>query len=484
MSESLGARTQLDRVIPFRGYLAIGFGVVIGVGWVVYAGQWVMGGGTLGAILAFIIGGAILIPIGKCYAELTAAFPVTGGEVAFSYKAFGPTASFLTAWALSMHYVAVTPFETIATGAMFEALFPGLVTQPLYHVGGYPIGWSSILPGMAAGAWVIWLNWRGALGMARFQTLMTVGLLACTAVFVVLAVTNGSVENFLPLFAERGNAWAIAPASIASVLVVVPFFLAGFDTIPQAAEESGMEMQPRQLGVAIISTIVIGVAFYVIILAALGISVPREELAGFVANKETLPMAEVFRQSFGYGWAAQLVLFAALLGILSTLNGIFMAATRLLFAQGRGGLLPAWFGQVHPLHHTPSNAIKFVGVIALLGPLAGKAGLLVIVSAGSLVFGGVMLVTALATWRLKRIAPDQPRPYSTSKLTVLVAIAMALFLVGLMTIPGSPGQVGKAEFIVVTVWLLAGGAFFAHRQRTDSMSRAEQEHMILGEHAQ
>ena len=37
--------------------LAIGFGAMIGFGWVVLTGEWLVAAGTLGAVLAFVVGG-------------------------------------------------------------------------------------------------------------------------------------------------------------------------------------------------------------------------------------------------------------------------------------------------------------------------------------------------------------------------------------------------------------------------------------------
>ena len=44
--------------------LFIGFGAMIGFGWVVLTGEWLNGAGTLGAILAFVIGGIIMCFVG------------------------------------------------------------------------------------------------------------------------------------------------------------------------------------------------------------------------------------------------------------------------------------------------------------------------------------------------------------------------------------------------------------------------------------
>lgn len=475
-------RPELDRVVSFRDYVAIGFGVMIGVGWVVYAGHWLQQGGVLGAVLAFLIGGAFFIPVGKCYAELTAALPLSGGEVAFSFKAFGPFMAFVTAWALSLGYVALGPFETIAFGAMVEAIFPGAVTGPLYVIGGHSVTWSGLVSGLIAGGWVTWLNWRGVRDTVRFQTAVIYALLSCTLAFSVVAFVQGDVANLQPLFAGDGSLWAIAPASIASVIVVVPFFLAGFDCIPQAAEEAGIRMAPRQLGTAIVTCLVTGVIFYVVVILALGYSASAEDVGGILADDGKLPMAEVFRRTFGYEWAAKLVLIAALLGIASTLNGIFMAATRLLFAQGRGGLLPQWFAELHPVHRTPVNAVLFVGSLALLGPFVGKAGLTLIVTSSSLAFVATILITAVAALSLRRSAPDLPRPYRTSVPTMWSGIAVSLVLVGLMVIPGSPGQMGASEFAVIGLWMAAGLVFYVLRRRGGGLTNAQQARMILGEY--
>lgn len=58
------SRQTLERVISFRNYIAIAFGAIIGVGRIVCAGEWLQSGGPAGAILAFIVGGLLLVPVG------------------------------------------------------------------------------------------------------------------------------------------------------------------------------------------------------------------------------------------------------------------------------------------------------------------------------------------------------------------------------------------------------------------------------------
>jgi amino acid transporter len=279
-------RESLERVIPFRTYVALGVGVIIGVGWVVYSGQWLLNGGPSGAILAFLMGGILLLPIGMCYAELTSAMPVAGGELSFAYKAFGPQLAFVTAWVLALAYVSVAPFETIAMGPIVESLVPQLKSDTLYHVsfgfGQERVSLSTILPGFSVGALLIWANWHGARDSARVQVAIVGALVTCTLVFCGAAFWKGELSNLQPLFATHwpGEHSVVAAISaIVSVLVVVPFFMAGFDTIPQAAEEVGTEVPLRRLGIAIIASIVCGSLFYVLIIFSVAISMPWMESA-------------------------------------------------------------------------------------------------------------------------------------------------------------------------------------------------------------
>ncbi len=468
-------RQVLDKVITFKSYIAIGLGIVLGVGWVVYTGQWLRDGGPLGAMIAFLIGGLLLIPVGKSYAELTAAIPVAGGELAFSYQAFGTMTAFLTAWALSLSYVSATPFETIAIGALVESIAPSLTTSPLYFINENRVSLSNLIPGIVIGAYLVWLNYRGAKESMRFQTWVLVAMLVCTVLFTGVAFTSGDISNLKPLFAQQGTLWAVAPASIISVLVVVPFFLAGFDAIPQAAEEAGLKMDPQKLGTAIISTIIAGIIFYILIILAVSMSMPWQE-----SSKFHMPTAEVFRVAFGYEWVAKLVLITALLGLISTLNGLYIASTRLIFAMGRGGLLPHWFARVHPVHHTPMNAILFVGAISLFGPFIGKAAMSPIVNSASLAFTSVFTVTCLAAIRLRRTAPSMIRPYKVSKTTLYAGAVVSALLVCLMIFPQSPGQLSTLEFTAIGIWMLLGLLAYAWRRKGGDLSHEERTYMILG----
>ena len=91
-------KSEFEKVFSAWDILVLAFGAMIGWGWVVSTGDWIERGGVIGAMLGFILGGVMIFFIGLTYAELTPAMPECGGEHVFSFRALGPTGSFICTW--------------------------------------------------------------------------------------------------------------------------------------------------------------------------------------------------------------------------------------------------------------------------------------------------------------------------------------------------------------------------------------------------
>ena len=83
------------RVIRRKEVLALSFGAMVGWSWVALTGNWIDDAGSIGAILAFLFGGIVVVLVGFTYAELASAMPQAGGEHVYSHRALGATASFI-----------------------------------------------------------------------------------------------------------------------------------------------------------------------------------------------------------------------------------------------------------------------------------------------------------------------------------------------------------------------------------------------------
>src|SRR5699024_12263028 len=115
---------KLLKTLRNKDVIALAFGSMIGWGWVVNAGIWITKGGSLGSIIAFLIGGLLVVLVGLTYSELASALPLAGGELIYSFKAMGRVVSFMTTWAIILGYVSVVAFEAVALPTVFSYLIP------------------------------------------------------------------------------------------------------------------------------------------------------------------------------------------------------------------------------------------------------------------------------------------------------------------------------------------------------------------------
>src|SRR4051812_11815884 len=102
---------QLARKLRVTDYFTLGWGTMVGVGWLIVMDDWLGRSGPLGAILGFAIGGALLLPIGYVYAQLVMAIPDASAEIAYTAKTFSRRVSFVTGWMMVLAYFIVCPWE-------------------------------------------------------------------------------------------------------------------------------------------------------------------------------------------------------------------------------------------------------------------------------------------------------------------------------------------------------------------------------------
>ena len=249
-------QSEFNKVFSAWDILVIAFGAMIGWGWVVSSGGWIQKGGVLGAALGFVVGGVMIFFVGLTYAELTAAMPQCGGEHVWSHRAMGPTGSFVCTWAIVLGYVGVACFEACAFPTIISYLWPGFLKGYLYTVAGFDIYASWLIVAIIVAFCIMLINIVGAKTAAKLQTILTIIIGGAGILLIVASVINGTVDNLDgQMFAEVGGGGIVK--SILSVAVISPFYLIGFDVIPQAAEE--INVPPKKIGGMLILSVVLAV---------------------------------------------------------------------------------------------------------------------------------------------------------------------------------------------------------------------------------
>ncbi len=429
--------TQLARKLRLTDYFSLGWGTMVGVGWLVVMDDWLLRGGPLGSVLGFAIGGILLLPIGYVYGKWVMAMPDAAGEVAYTAKVFPQPVPFFTGWMMILAYFIVCPWEAVALGRIAGYVFPALNSIELYRVAGKPVYLPHLVIGLTLTALVTVVNYHGIRLSATFQNWTTFGTLALFVVFVSIGVTHGSLANFPPLFTHTPF------VSILLVLQIVPYFMTGFESVTKAAEEANPEFRAQAFSRAIFAAIAVGAVFYVIVIAVVGFVAPWHALTG-----EPFMTAIAFEHAVGSRWIVSIILSAALLSLFKVFNGNFIAASRLLFAMARRGLVDARLASVHPRNQTPSASVVSVGLATASCMFLGSAILVPISEVGS--------VACAIGWFAVCAAYLRMRPRIAERLIAIVGAAVGLAMVLMKFAPVVPGSFSRWEWLALVLWILVG----------------------------
>jgi APA family basic amino acid/polyamine antiporter len=461
--KATGDHQSFLRVLGRWDVFAVAFGAMIGFGWIVLTGGFLEGAGTLGAVVAFAIGTVIMALVGLTYAELVSAMPQAGGEHNYVLRGMGSRAAFVASWSLVLGYVSVVAFEAVALPQTLLYLVPDVQALRLWSVAGYDVyaGWVAV--GVGAAVVVTALNYFGVRPAAVFQSLAVLFLLAVGALLIVGSAIGGHADNLQPLLSG-------GVGGVIGVVVAVPFLYVGFDVIPQSAEEINLPF--RRIGKLVVVSVAAAGAWYIMIMLTVAAGLPAS-----VAAKAELPTAEAMTALWGSPVFGNILLAGGIAGILTSWNGFLIGASRLLYAMGESGMLPRWFGRLHPTYRSPANAVLFVGALSILAPLFGRQMLVWLVDAGGLSIVVAFFLVALSFLTLRRREPEMARPFRVGSGTA-VGVAAALLCLGLavLFLPGMPSAlVWPYEWVIVGVWWLLGVVLLARIPRVQPGPLAEQE---------
>ncbi|WP_019481411.1 MULTISPECIES: APC family permease [unclassified Arthrobacter] len=466
---STPTETSLLKVLGNWDALALGFGAMIGFGWVVLTGGWIADAGTMGATLAMITGGVIMAVVGLTYAELTAAMPKAGGEHNFLLRGMGPRWSFIGSWAITGGYVTIVAFEAVALPRTALYLFPDLNQVPLWEIAGSQVHLTWALVGAIAAVVITGVNIRGVKLAGVAQTFVVLLLLIIGLMLIFGSFTGGSTDNMEPFFTGGMGGYF-------AVLVVVPFLFVGFDVIPQSAEE--VNIPPRQIGRLVVIAVVLATIWYVMTVLTTSSAMPANEIA-----QADIATADAMGALFGTDVMAKILIAGGIAGILTSWNSLLLGASRLMYSMARSGMLPRWFGVLHPKYRTPVNALLFIGGLSFLAPFFGEAMLVWLVDSGapSIVIAYLLVAIVFIILRRKEPAMDRPlRIGGAGNGGVIIGFSAVVLCVGLLSLylPGMPAALTPPPWILFGLWWVLG-LFFLFRIPTGVKPGADAEEDLL-----
>jgi APA family basic amino acid/polyamine antiporter len=422
---------ELRRGVGLTGVVMLGAGTAIGVSifTVLQPAAEVAGSGLLVAVALAAIPTVFFAMI---YAFLASALPRSGASYEWPRRFVHPMAGFLVAWLRILTNVgALTLLATVLVNYLNMA-----VSLP-------------VRPAMAVVFTLIFaMNFVGVTIAARAQTLMMLVLLLALGTFVSIGLPQGDIGTVGSL---TQNGWL---AIITAVPLMISLFL-GIESAVEIGEEvrDPTHTIPKGIALAVILTAIV---YFSVAITALMLMGP-ERLA-----MSTAPLIEAAQQPFGR-FALPLMLTAAAVSILKTLNATAMVFSRALFAMGRTGALPQALAEIHPQFGTPHRAV-LLGYALAMAAILLPSNLVFLLLAVNIPTMLKYLACCLAADNLARFHPQLHAKaalrWSRLKVRILawtgIAFAAAIVLAGL----GADWR----PYVLVAGWGLLGLAYWFIRR--------------------
>ena len=251
---------------------------------------------------------------------------------------------------LSLVYLSNLIFEGVALAWLVEVLWPSITGPTLYVVFGEPIRLGGLLLALASSLMIAAFNYRGAHSFVRFQNVMTVTFLLIVFATVGFEFCFGSARNMQPLWrAGDGGSWVVG---VAWVFGSAPMILSGFQSVLQTIEERSPSTSKEVVVRLSIVAVVAAALFYLLVVSAAVRAAPWVQLRRAICLR-SMPLS-------GLPWSGALktvFLSALVVSLLKAWNSVFMTAVRLLFAQAREGMIPAFLAHVNPKTGAPGKAV-------------------------------------------------------------------------------------------------------------------------------
>jgi amino acid transporter len=356
---------QLKKTLGFWSLLATGVGSVIGSGWLLAANAGANAAGPA-VLLAWVIGGVLMLMIALVFAELGMVRPESGGLVRYPLYSNGRLAATIVGWAMWISYIGNPPTEAAAVLQYADSYVDGIYNGTRLT----PLG---LLLAVLLMALFVLVNYFGVQWFAKTNNVLTAFKIFVPTLTVALLVASGfghhrdagGTGNFTSDgFAPMG--WGAALSAIATAGVI--FAYTGFRNI---IELSGEAKHPkRDIPRALIGTIAVAFSMYVLLQVAFLMAVPSGMLAktGWSGVDFDSPFAQLAKL-LGFMWLYWLLIADSMIS--PSGSGIVFTASNARNAYGlaKSRLLPRTFTDVSERTGVPSKALLFnlaVGVVFIV----------------------------------------------------------------------------------------------------------------------
>jgi amino acid transporter len=326
--------------------------------------QWtaVAAGAGPSALTIWLLGGlGMFLPLAICIVFLGSRYPDEGGLYAWSRRAFGPLAAFMTGWTYwtgTLAYLPSVLYFAAGSALLYSADSDANAATPAYFV-----SFSLVVLGVSVALNVRglhvakWLN--GSSAVAR---VVGAGLLLALALASWRRFGSATLIN-----------WHTVTPGFRFADVVFWSTIAFVWTGPEAASFMGAEIReprrtiPRALALAAPAI----AAIYILGTASVLLVIPPEHASGVYGVSEAIRTAAA---KLGLAWLIPLGAVCLAMDRAGSACLWIGALARIPASAGVDHYLPPAFARLHPRYHTPAVAIWLQAIVVALIVVLGQSG--------------------------------------------------------------------------------------------------------------
>jgi amino acid transporter len=395
-----------------------------------------------GALLSFVGAAFISLLTAYVYAELSSAFPLTGGEYAIVGRTLGPLAGFIILGVNLVVLLLNISVVALGLGQFISAVLPD--TSP-------------VLDGLVC---VIFTTLCAILNV-RTNALITGAFLLLELLSLVVVTVLGFVYPARPFFSMLAHpvhlsAGALAPTSLGVIGLatsVAIFAFYGYGNAVYLGEET--HDAPRHIARAVMWALVISVVSQTLPLAAM---LHGGENLATLFGSDTM-FGDFVSQRGGHALGVAINLSVAL-AIINADIAVVVLVSRMLFSSGRDCVWPApvnrFLTRVHPGFQSPWAATLVTGGLACLLCFVSLSLLLVVTGTAIVVVYGSLCVAVIVGRRTGTTAhafyrmPFYPWP------PVLALLALGYVVYANLLDP----KVGQPSLVATAVTVVASALYY------------------------
>lgn len=341
---------QLERHLGLTTAIALGVGTTIGSGIFTSVGGVAGAAGTpILTILAFLIGGIIMIPQNLIYCEYSTAYTEDGGQVVYFREAGWHFLSMFFAWSCFWTTDPVGIATMTLTVANYMAYFTGWDSFTVHIVGCILIVFFTWLHMCHKKAGAKWQDFITAAKFAPFLLLVIVGL---------FFINGGNFGHEV-----SADAATVAASPILALISGIAATTWSYDGMQTSVSMGGEIKNPeKNMPIALISTVIVVTLLYTgLATAAVGL-VDINSLAGSDA-----PVAEAFAAIPAIGHhAGTVAAILAVIVVIGSLSSLIMFQARMEMKAAEEGFWWRSWAKIDPKYNTPVVSMLWQSGFALV----------------------------------------------------------------------------------------------------------------------